>query len=85
MSGLGDWHGTDRGWLHNVLEGGTAAERRAQLTSAGRTALQGRPMLEMVDGEVDLGLSGGPVLTSTRARRLKDEAAEPLDRIRSSA
>ncbi|WP_431676345.1 trypsin-like peptidase domain-containing protein [Kitasatospora sp. KL5] len=48
----------------DILERYTASERRAdRLVSGGRTALQGRPLLELVADEINPGLSGGPVLS----------------------
>ncbi|MFJ5557914.1 trypsin-like peptidase domain-containing protein [Streptomyces sp. NPDC093250] len=78
----------------DTLESYTASERRAQLTSGGRTALQGHPMLEIVAGEINLGLSGGPVLSHAsggvcavvKATRQEDSAmggfGTPVDALR---
>ncbi|MFJ4203511.1 trypsin-like peptidase domain-containing protein [Streptomyces sviceus] len=47
----------------DILEGTTTSAQRTPLTSGGRCSLQQQPMLQMVQGEVNLGLSGGPVLS----------------------
>ncbi|MGW2768770.1 VMAP-C domain-containing protein [Streptomyces sp. NPDC001275] len=46
----------------DVYEPGSAAERSAALVRGGTTKLQVGEMLELVGGEVNKGLSGGPVL-----------------------
>ncbi|MFI1422601.1 trypsin-like peptidase domain-containing protein [Streptomyces sp. NPDC020731] len=46
----------------DIYESGKASERSAALTRGGTTKLQGGSMLELVGGEVNKGLSGGPVL-----------------------
>lgn len=46
----------------DIYEPGTTSERSAALRRGGTTKLQGGSMLELVGGEVNKGLSGGPVL-----------------------
>lgn len=47
----------------DIYEPGRAAERSAALIRGGTTELHGGPMFELVGGEVNKGLSGGPVLS----------------------
>ncbi|OKK13417.1 hypothetical protein AMK33_00795 [Streptomyces sp. CB02400] len=46
----------------DIYEPGKASERSAALNRGGTTKVQGGSMLELVGGEVNKGLSGGPVL-----------------------
>ncbi|MGW2477058.1 VMAP-C domain-containing protein [Streptomyces sp. NPDC001665] len=46
----------------DTLEADAAAPRRVMLTAGGRTAQAGGQLLELVAGEINPGLSGGPVL-----------------------
>ncbi|MFF0430690.1 trypsin-like peptidase domain-containing protein [Streptomyces sp. NPDC004327] len=46
----------------DVYETGVAAERTTPLRAGGCQRLQGGPMIELRDGEINHGLSGGPVL-----------------------
>ncbi|MFE0460450.1 trypsin-like peptidase domain-containing protein [Kitasatospora sp. NPDC058965] len=78
----------------DLLERGGAAPRTVALTAGGRTAYQGHPLLELVEGEVNPGLSGGPVLSHAtggvcavvKATRLEDSSlggfAVPSDALR---
>ncbi|MFI7300243.1 trypsin-like peptidase domain-containing protein [Streptomyces sp. NPDC050121] len=71
-----------------------AAPRRVRLISGGRTAQAGGQLMELVDGEINPGLSGGPVLNHTsagvcaavKATRLEDTTmggfGVPLDSLR---
>ncbi|MER8073269.1 trypsin-like peptidase domain-containing protein [Streptomyces sp. NPDC094034] len=47
----------------DIFEPGRASERAAALTRGGNTGPRAGSMLELVDGEVNKGLSGGPVLS----------------------
>ncbi|MFI8520846.1 trypsin-like peptidase domain-containing protein [Streptomyces sp. NPDC085481] len=47
----------------DVYETGVAAERSTPLRAGGCQVFQGGPMVELRDGEVNHGLSGGPVLS----------------------
>ncbi|HEY9374132.1 serine protease, partial [Streptomyces sp.] len=47
----------------NVYERHAPAERTTLLTAGGRQSFQGGPMVELTGGEVNHGLSGGPVLS----------------------
>jgi hypothetical protein len=78
----------------DLLEAGAAAPRRVRLTAGGRTAQAGGQLVELVDGEINPGLSGGPVLSHSSARlcavvkatRLEDTTmggfAVPVDALR---
>ncbi|MFI9175463.1 VMAP-C domain-containing protein [Streptomyces lincolnensis] len=47
----------------NLLDDDVAAARSPVLTVGGRTFHHGHPLVELVAGEINLGLSGGPVLS----------------------
>lgn len=78
----------------DTLQACAAAPRRVRLTAGGRTAQPGGQLLELVDGEINPGLSGGPVLDHTgagvcavvKATRLEDTTmggfAVPVDALR---
>ncbi|WP_326816203.1 hypothetical protein OIE61_44265 [Streptomyces sp. NBC_01762] len=78
----------------DTLETYAASPRRAKLTTGGRTDLHGHPLLELVNGEINTGLSGGPVLSHrsggvcavVKATRLEDTAmggfGVPIDALR---
>ncbi|WP_329222639.1 trypsin-like peptidase domain-containing protein [Streptomyces microflavus] len=78
----------------DTLEAHVAAPRRVMLTSGGRTAQAGGQLLELVAGEINPGLSGGPVLDHAgagvcavvKATRLEDTTmggfAVPVEALR---
>ncbi|MFG3323660.1 trypsin-like peptidase domain-containing protein [Streptomyces sp. NPDC048171] len=78
----------------DTLTAGEAAPRRAMLTAGGRSAQPGGELLELVMGEINPGLSGGPVLNHhsggvcavVKATRLEDSSlggfAVPVDALR---
>jgi hypothetical protein len=78
----------------DTLQACAAAPRRVMLTAGGRTAQASGQLVELVDGEINPGLSGGPVLDHSRAgvcavvkaTRLEDTTmggfAVPVDALR---
>ncbi|MFJ9250339.1 trypsin-like peptidase domain-containing protein [Streptomyces sp. NPDC101776] len=78
----------------DTLQAGAAAPRLVRLTAGGRTAQASGQLVELVEGEINPGLSGGPVLDHTsagvcavvKATRLEDTAmggfAVPVDALR---
>ncbi|WP_406165100.1 serine protease [Streptomyces canus] len=78
----------------DTLQACAAAPRRVRLTAGGRTAQASGQLVELVDGEINPGLSGGPVLNHAsagvcavvKATRLEDTTmggfAVPLDALR---
>ncbi|MFF7977170.1 trypsin-like peptidase domain-containing protein [Streptomyces sp. NPDC007905] len=78
----------------DTLQACAAAPRRVRLTAGGRTAQASGQLVELVDGEINPGLSGGPVLNHTsagvcgvvKATRLEDTTmggfAVPVDALR---
>ncbi|MFJ8608071.1 trypsin-like peptidase domain-containing protein [Streptomyces sp. NPDC093675] len=78
----------------DILEAGAASPRQAMLTAGGRIAHAGDQLMELVSGEINPGLSGGPVFNQAsggvcavvKATRLEDTAmggfGVPIDALR---